>query len=177
MHHLPQTANQYFWFFNVSTIETAITRKWKYLEKEDRSRLRDTLWANYVNMGPATIPRIQREKIAQLIALIGKREFAEHHPAYMGHVVELLRTQFHLGIILLRTTSEELVSTREDISTDRRKDFQSSLAICMPEVFQLLGQFLIIFNVRVHGGDLSLIPDNYVDLHLNEALPKDSKIK
>lgn len=174
---LAQTSNQFLWFFNVSTIEAAITRRWKYLDKDDRARLRDTLWANYVNMWPTTVPRLQREKIAQLIALIGKREFPQQHPSYMCHVVELLKTHFNLGITLLRTTSEEVVSTRDDISSDRKKEFHSSLSMCMLEVLQILTQYLIIFNVHVHGGDLTLIPNNSVDPKLIEALPKDNRLR
>lgn len=177
LYQLSQTANQFLWLFNVSTIEAAITRRWKYLSKDDRQRLRDILWANYVNMWPANVPRLQREKIAQLIALIGKREFPEQHPSYMCHVVELLKTHFNLGITLLRTTSEEVNSTRDDISTDRKTEFHSSLSMCMPEVLQLLTQFLIIFNVRVHGGDIALIPNDSVDPKLIEALPKDSRLR
>lgn len=119
------SANQFFWFFNVSTVEAAIVRKWRFLDKNDRKGMREALWNNYVNMSAANVPRIQREKIAQLIALMGKREFPDEHESYMRHVLELLKTNFPLGIILLRCTSEELVSTRDDIASDRKKYFHS----------------------------------------------------
>lgn len=167
--------NQFFWFFNVSTVEAAITRKWKHLDKHDRIRMRDALWNNYVNMDGGNVPRIQREKIAQLIALMGKREFPDEHSSFMCHIVELLKTKFPLGIILLRSTSEELVSTRDDIASDRKKYFHSNLSVCMPEVFQLLTQFLIIFTCGVNGIDLTLVPN--VDHKLIESLPKDNRLR
>lgn len=176
---LGQTANQSLWLFNVSTIEAAITRRWKFLNEDDRQRVRDAIWSHYVNMWPDTRPRFQREKMAQLIALMGKREFPDEHPTYMAHVIELMKRHFNLGITLLRTTSEELGSTRIDISSDRKSEFHSSLAMCMPEVLQILTQFLIMFNVRVVGGDLAtLIPNNSaIDPKLIDALPKDSKLR
>lgn len=179
LYQLAQTANQSLWLFNVSTIEAAITRRWKLLDKDNRQRLRDALWAHYVNMWPETTPRFQREKMAQLIALMGKREFPDHHPSYMAHVIELMKTHFNLGITLLRTTSEELSNTRSDISTDRKSEFHSSLSMCMPEVLQILTQYLIMFNVRVIGGDpATLIPNNSaIDPKLIDALPKDSKLR
>lgn len=169
-------SNQFFWFFNVSTIETAIIRKWKFLDENDRQRLRDALWNNYANMNAAS-PRIQREKIAQLLALMGKREFPDEHSSYMCHVVELLKTNFILGITLLRSTSEEVVSTRDDITSDRKKYFHSNLSICMPEVFQLLTQFLVIHAYGMNGIDLVTVPSNIVDRKLIQSLPKDNRLR
>lgn len=169
------TSNQFVWFFNVSTIETTIAKKWKYLEKTDRMRMRDTLWHYYVNMSAGNVPRIQREKIAQVITLMGKREFPKEHDKYMSNIVNLLETKFPLGIILLRATSEELMSTRDDISSDRKKDFQSSVSMCMPEVFQLLTQFLTIYAYAINGADLELASNSgLVDQRLIESLPKDN---
>lgn len=133
--------------------------------------MRDALWANYFNMAGQNVPRIQREKIAQLISLMGKREFPDEHAMYMSHIVDLLKTNFPLGIILLRTTSEELVSTRDDIASDRKKYFHSSVSMCMPEVFQLLTQFLTIYSYAMNGIDLTAASGDH---KLIESLPKDS---
>lgn len=177
LHQLSNVTNPFFWFFNASTIETTITRKWKDLDRNDRSRLRDTLWTNYVNLGQTNASRIQREKSAQLIALIGKREFPDEHSVYMDQVVQLLRINFPLGILLLRSTSEELMSTRDDISSDRKKYFHSTLTQCMPEVFRLLTQFLIVYTYGLNGTDLSLLPNNLIDRNLFESLPTDNRLR
>lgn len=172
----PSNDHQFFWFFNASTVETVIIRKWKYLNESDRMRLRDTLWNNYVNLNVTTVSRVQREKIAQLIALMGKREFPDEHSSYMCHLVELLKTNFILGITLLRTTSEELVSTRDDITSDRKKYFHSNLSLCMPDVFQLLTQFLVIHAYGLNGIDLATVPSNFLDRKLIQSLPKDNRL-
>lgn len=118
------SSNQFLWFFGTSTIEHAITRRWTHLGPTDRSMLRETLWATYANL-TCDVPRRQRDTIAQLIALMGKREFPDDHPSYMNHCIELLKINFQLGIILLKTTSEEVVSNREDVPSDRKKYFHS----------------------------------------------------
>lgn len=178
LYHLSHSTNgdQFFWFFNASTIEAAIVRKWKYLDKNDRSHMRESLWNNYVNLNVATVSRVQREKLAQLIALMGKREFPDEHSSYMCHLVELLKSNFILGITLIRTTSEELVSNREDITSDRKKYFHSNLSLCMPEVFQLLTQFLVIHSYSLNGIDLGMVPSNYLDRKLIQSLPKDNRL-
>lgn len=129
-----------------------ITRKWKYLDETDRQRLRETLWNSYAAFDVNTIPRLEREKIAQIIALMGKREYPDKHSAYMCHLIELLKSNFVLGITLLRTTSEEVVSTRDDITSDRRKYFHSNVNARMPDVFQLLQQFLAMSTAELMGG-------------------------
>lgn len=169
--------HQFFWFFNASTIETAIVRKWKYLDKSERMRLRETLWSNYANLNVTAVSRAQREKIAQLIALIGKREFPDEHSSYMCHLVELLKSNFILGITLLRTTSEELVSTRDDITSERKKYFHSNLSLCMPEIFQLLTQFLVIHTYGLNGIDFTTVPSNFIDRKLIQSLPKDNQLR
>lgn len=172
-----QSSHQFLWFFNASTVESAIVRKWKYLDESDRTRMRDTLWNNYVNLNVTTVSRVQREKLAQLIALMGKREFPDEHSSYMCHLLELLKSNFILGITLLRTTSEELVSTRDDaITSDRKKYFHSNLSLCMPEVFQLLTQFLVIHAYGLNGIDLATVPSNYLDRKLIQSLPKDNRL-
>lgn len=170
------TNGQYFWFFNAQTIEAAIVRKWRYLDENDRQRLRDTLWQNYANLNVVTVSRIQREKLAQLIALMGKREFPDEHSSYMCHLVELLKSNFILGITLLRVTSEELVSNREDITSDRKKYFHSNLSLCMPDVFQLLTQFLVIHAYGLNGIDFTTVPSNFLDRKLIQSLPKDNRL-
>lgn len=166
--------HQFLWFFNASTIEAAIVRKWKHLDRYDRQRLRDTLWSNYANLNVPAVPRVQREKIAQLIAQIGKRQFPDEHSSYMFHLAELLKTNFILGITLLRSTSEELVSNREDVTSDRKKYFHTNLTLCMPEVFELLTQFLVIHAYGLNGVDLTTVPSNFLDHKLIQSLPKDS---
>lgn len=171
------TMNQFVWFFTASTIEVAITRKWKYLDETDRQRFRDTLWHCYANLDVTVVSRVQREKIAQLIALMGKREFPDKHPSYMCHLMELLKSNFLLGITLLRITSEEVVSTRDDITSDRKKYFHSNLSVCMPDVFQMLHQFLAIHTYGVNGIDLLSVPNNFVERDLLKALPSNNRLR
>lgn len=138
----------------------AIIKKWKYLDRNDRMRMREALWTNYLNMATTNVPRIQREKIAQLIALMGKREFPDEHATYMNHIVDLLKSNFQLGITLLRSTSEEVMSTRDDIASDRKKYFHSNVSLCMPEIFELLTQFLTIQAYDINIVHRKLIEDN-----------------
>lgn len=53
----------------------------------------------------------------------------------------------------------------------------NSLSMCMPEVFQLLTQFLAIYAHGVNRIDLSTVPNNLVERKLIDSLPKDNRLR
>lgn len=173
----PKLANQLVWFFNVSTIEVAIRKKWKRLSEFDRNQLRDNLWKTYSTLQMSDSMRFHREKLAQIIALIGKRQYPDEHSSYMCHIMELLQRNFLLGITLLRATSEESIDTRDTLTTDQRKYFHSNLIVCLPQIFHLLTQFLVIHVCAVKRISLNTMPRDFVDEQLINALPKDGNLR
>lgn len=166
--------NFYVWFFNVSTIELTITRRWLHLVPADRNRIRETIWHNYTTLVTADVLKVQRDKFAQLIALMGKREYPEEHNTYMEHIVQLLNTNFMLGVTLLRSTSEELSSTKDDIPSERKLQFHTALAASMPDVMDKLSQCMTVFCSRINGNDVAAQHQHgSAYRQLCEAMPSD----
>lgn len=66
---------------------------------------------------------MQRDKIAQLIALVGKRQFPYEHPEFVDQVLGLLRDNFLLGVSLLKAICNELASTKPDVTYQKKKNF------------------------------------------------------
>lgn len=66
---------------------------------------------------------MQRDKIAQLIALIGKRQFPEEHDAFCQNILCLIKSNFLLGIKLLNNTFGEISSTKNDCTFQKKKNF------------------------------------------------------
>ncbi|KAH8420274.1 hypothetical protein KR009_008382, partial [Drosophila setifemur] len=171
------TENQFLWFFSTSTLEHTITRRWTQLTPGDRSLLRETLWNNYAQLGIPNTARRHRDTLAQLIALMGKREFPEQDPNYMQHCLELSRTRFQLGINLLRITSEEVVSNRGDLTTDWKQYFYSCISMCIPDVMDLVTKYLLIAVCHINGKDIqTTIPNTLMDFSLTSALPNDNQL-
>lgn len=118
--------DQFLWLFAVSTVEIAITRNWTTsMPLSDRLAVRNYLWHTYMNSAQ-TASKLERSKLAQLIALIGKREFPDHHPGFLNEVLELMRRNFFSGVVLLQAISAEVLNTKEDLTVDQKKYFQSS---------------------------------------------------
>lgn len=80
------------------------------------------LWYIYSNF-PSNVGALQRDKMAQLIALIGKREFPDHHNDFVNQMLSLLKVKFVLGITLLKATSHEICSTKLDCSHQQKIKF------------------------------------------------------
>lgn len=169
LYHLPNNSNQYLWFFNVSTIESTITRRWTSLSDTDRDRIRESVWQNYTTLG--SVSKMQRDKVGQLIALMGKREFPTSHSTYMNHIIELLSKNFLLGITLLRATSDELCSTKEDIPTEQKSKFHAAVADSMNEVMDLLCRYLTLFVNWVSYFAIGRKPEEYPYPELLSAIP------
>ncbi|KAL1399746.1 hypothetical protein pipiens_007958 [Culex pipiens pipiens] len=140
LQNLPRFNNQYFWFFNVSTVEVTIQQRWPALDEAARVQLRDALWATYAAFSH-DIPGMQRDKVAQLVALVGKRQFPEEHPDYMSQVLELLKSKFTLGVTLLRATSDEITSTKADITSERQKYLSYCVSMYLPATFEILQRY------------------------------------
>ncbi|EDW66351.2 exportin-6-A [Drosophila virilis] len=171
------TENQFLWFFSTSTLEHTITRRWTQLTAADRTLLRETLWHSYAQLVVLTGARRHRDTLAQLIALLGKREFPEQDPNYMQHCMELTKTRFCLGINLLRVTSEEVVSNRGDLTTEWKQYFHSCVSMCIPDVLELLTKYLLIAVCHINGKDIhTTIPSTFMDFSLTTALPNDNQL-
>lgn len=61
-----------------------IVKKWGSLNKTERLEIHQTLWNHYCSLAH-NVPKIQREKLAHLIALIGKREFPDDGKQRVEH--------------------------------------------------------------------------------------------
>ncbi|EDV45361.1 exportin-6-A [Drosophila erecta] len=172
------TVNQFLWFFSTSTVEHTITRRWTQLTSTDKTLLRETLWNSYAQLGATSnVAKRQRDTLAQLIALLGKREFPEQDPNYMQHCMELTKTRFQLGINLLRITSEEVVSNRGDLTTEWKQYFYSCISMCVPDVLDLVTKYLLIAVCHINGKDIqSTIPNTLMDFSLTSALPNDNQL-
>ncbi|KAL9929157.1 exportin-6-like [Glossina fuscipes fuscipes] len=163
--------NHFLWFFATSTLDHTITRRWMQLGSSDRALLRETLWHTYANLACASAKR-QRDTYAQLIALLGKRQFPDEDPNYLAHCIALTKTNFSLGICLLRTTSEEVVSSREDVSTDRKQNFHSCNSIlellsCVQHLVSWMNTDLLSEYFFMSILDLSQWRSNRQDISLN----------
>ncbi|CRK93019.1 CLUMA_CG006556, isoform A [Clunio marinus] len=163
--------NQYLWFFSISTIELCVTKKWNSLDLKSRTYIRDFLWLVYCNFSP-NIGAMQRDKIAQIISLIGKRQFPDENPEFLLQILNLIKSKFILGITLLKSTFAEIISTKPDVTYQKKRNFIQGMTLGLREIFPLLNKFLTLCVCRVSNNELIF---GSSDEFLNTSLPNDDK--
>lgn len=130
-------------------LENVIYQRWFQLNTYDKKTIRDHIWALFRNSNTAS--RVQRNKLAQLIAIFGKRQFPTgEHEEYDKQIKLLLedRSTFILGVILLRANCEEIVNTRSDVTIMTRDSFSQAMAKCLISFVPILNQSLLVIIDR-----------------------------
>jgi hypothetical protein len=92
------------------------------LDVKSKTLIRDYLWHIFGSF-PLNVGAMQRDKIAQLISLIGKRQFPDEHPDFVAQIMSLIKSKFILGITLLKSTFSEITSTKPDVTYQKKKSF------------------------------------------------------
>lgn len=135
-------------------LENTVYQRWFHLNLYDKKTIREHIWVLYRNCtvphaasAPATnaYNRIQRNKLAQLIAIFGKRQFpVGEHEDYDKQIKNLLENQstFILGVVLVRANCEEILNTRSDVTIMTRESFSQSMAKCLLTFLPILNQSL-----------------------------------
>jgi hypothetical protein len=150
-----------------------VTKKWITLPAQERLQIREFIWQVYYRF-PINVGNLQRDKIAQLLAIIGKREFPEDHSEYVNQIVDLIKTKFILGIAILKATHEEgILSSKPDISSHQKKVFVQCMTVYLQQILPLLNKFLTLSVCNVYNNEL--IDD--CDVNLNLSLPNDDRFR
>ncbi|XP_063983905.1 exportin-6 isoform X2 [Diachasmimorpha longicaudata] len=121
LHFLSSTSNHFVSMFALTTLETTIGRRWPILPWEDRALIRSTLYTLSLEHGVA--PYV-RNKIVKLVVDIAKHDWPHFYPDFYSNILQLLghkQTRL-LGLIYLRTASEELATPREDLPIQRKTE-------------------------------------------------------
>ncbi|KAG5683446.1 hypothetical protein PVAND_012725 [Polypedilum vanderplanki] len=166
-------SNQFLFFFSVSTLELTITtKKWIELDLKTRIQIREGLWYIYSSF-PTTVGAMQRDKMAQLIALLGKREFPDEHSEFFNQIMSLIKMKFLLGITLLKAVSHEICSTKIDTTYHQRNKFLQSMTLCLSDIICMLGKFLTLCVCYINNNELVVGPD--IDFDMHNSLPNDER--
>lgn len=60
----------------------------------------------------------------------------------MEQIVELVQKKFVLGVVLLRATCEELLSSRSDITTERKQHLSYCISVFLPSFIPAINEYL-----------------------------------
>lgn len=137
LHFLSSTSNHFVSMFALTTLETTIVQRWAILPWEDRALVRSTLYTLSLEHGVAAFVR---NKIVKLVVDIAKHDWPHFYPDFYSNILQLLghkQTRL-LGLIYLRTASEELATPREDLPIQRKTELIRLLSAQVPTTLDIL---------------------------------------
>lgn len=132
--YLMATQNEYTIMYCLSVLENFILKKWSGLGSM-KLELRQFLYS-YLLSHKHPVPNYVKNKTAKLIVDIGRLDWPHQYPDFPANIYQIIhgKETTYLGLILLQTCIEELTSTRDDLSSNRKDEINKLLLGQVPQV-------------------------------------------
>lgn len=139
LYFLSSTQNEYVMMYCMTVLENLINKQWVGLLGMDRMEIRSTLYKFLLDHHKEFASFI-RNKLVKLVVDIGRLDWPHFYPDFFANNLHLIQQQetVALGLVMLQTTSEELISPREDLSVSRKEELHRLLLEQVPTVLNLL---------------------------------------
>ncbi|CAH0564345.1 unnamed protein product [Brassicogethes aeneus] len=143
VYFVTNTSSQYVTMFALSTLENVIYKQWANISVPDKDCIKSVLH-NYLLEKGTTTPHYLRAKYAKLLVDIAKHEWPYLDPNFFNNILELLKSEPNhlIGLVLLRTTSEEFMGVHNCFTSNRKEEITRLLQPYIPVIFDLLTNIL-----------------------------------
>ncbi|KAJ8970467.1 hypothetical protein NQ317_009441, partial [Molorchus minor] len=143
IYFITNTSSQHVTMFALSTLESVINQQWSTTDLSGKEVIKNVLHNTLIEKG-ASAPHIFRNKYAKLLVDVAKQEWPERYPNFFFNILELLKSECSqlIGLILLRTTSEEFMGLHSTFEGGRKQEITRLLQQYIPVVFELLTNIL-----------------------------------
>ncbi|KAJ1530853.1 hypothetical protein ONE63_005696 [Megalurothrips usitatus] len=139
LYFLAHSSDPYVCMYCLTTIETVINKQWASLAWEERAQLKTALYQLLLQRH-TSVPTFVRNKLVKLVVDIARLDWPHFYPDFLTNVIQLLQNAdtVSLGLVFVQTSSEELISSREDLSVSRREELRRLLLQHVPQLFAIL---------------------------------------
>ncbi|XP_032896573.1 exportin-6 isoform X4 [Amblyraja radiata] len=139
IYFLSNTRNEYVMMYNLTVFENLINKMWLGVPSQDKMEIRSCL-PKLLLAHHKTMPYFIRNKLCKVIVDIGRQDWPMFYHDFFSSTLQLIQapSTTPLGLIMLKTTSEELACPREDLSVARKEELRKLLLDQVPAVLGLL---------------------------------------
>uniref|UniRef100_A0A3P8WA05 Exportin 6 n=1 Tax=Cynoglossus semilaevis TaxID=244447 RepID=A0A3P8WA05_CYNSE len=136
---LSNTRNEYVMMYSLTVFENLVNKMWIGVASQDKMEIRTCL-PKLLLAQHKTVPYFIRNKLCKVIVDIGRQDWPMFYHDFFTNTLQLIQTPAlaHLGLVMLKTTSEELACPREDLSVARKDELRKLLLDQVPAVLGLL---------------------------------------
>ncbi|XP_023654269.1 exportin-6 [Paramormyrops kingsleyae] len=139
LYFLSNTRNEYVMMYSLTVFENLVNKMWLGVPSQDRMEIRGCLPKLLLSEHKA-LPYFIRNKLCKVIVDIGRQDWPMFYHDFFTNTLQLIQApaMAPLGLVLLKTTSEELACPREDLSVARKEELRKLLLEQVPTVLSLL---------------------------------------
>ncbi|XP_064448970.1 exportin-6 isoform X5 [Mirounga angustirostris] len=139
LYFLSSTGNDYVMMYSLTVFENLINKMWLGVPSQDKMEIRSCL-PKLLLAHHKTLPYFIRNKLCKVIVDIGRQDWPMFYHDFFTNIVQLIQSPVTtpLGLIMLKTTSEELACPREDLSVARKEELRKLLLDQVQAVLGLL---------------------------------------
>ncbi|XP_014894762.1 exportin-6 [Poecilia latipinna] len=136
---LSNTQNEYVMMYSLTVFENLVNKMWIGLASQDKMEIRSCL-PKLLLAQHKSVPYFIRNKLCKVIVDIGRQDWPMFYHDFFTNTLQLIQTPAlaPLGLVMLKTTSEELACPREDLSVARKDELRKLLLEQVPTVLGLL---------------------------------------
>ncbi|XP_022444151.1 exportin-6 isoform X4 [Delphinapterus leucas] len=139
LYFLSSTRNDYVMMYSLTVFENLINKMWLGVPSQDKMEIRSCL-PKLLLAHHKTLPYFIRNKLCKVIVDIGRQDWPMFYHDFFTNILQLIQSPVTtpLGLIMLKTTSEELACPREDLSVARKEELRKLLLEQVQTVLGLL---------------------------------------
>ncbi|XP_032184464.1 exportin-6 isoform X4 [Mustela erminea] len=139
LYFLSSTRNDYVMMYSLTVFENLINKMWLGVPSQDKMEIRSCL-PKLLLAHHKTLPYFIRNKLCKVIVDIGRQDWPMFYHDFFTNILQLIQSPLTtpLGLIMLKTTSEELACPREDLSVARKEELRKLLLDQVQAVLGLL---------------------------------------
>uniref|UniRef100_A0A3Q4BB91 Importin N-terminal domain-containing protein n=1 Tax=Mola mola TaxID=94237 RepID=A0A3Q4BB91_MOLML len=136
---LSNTRNEYVMMYSLTVFENLVNKMWIGVASQDKMEIRSCLPKLLLAQHKA-VPYFIRNKLCKVIVDIGRQDWPMFYHDFFTNTLQLIQSPAlaPLGLVMLKTISEELACPREDLSVARKDELRKLLLEQVPTVLGLL---------------------------------------
>uniref|UniRef100_A0A672YFB1 Importin N-terminal domain-containing protein n=1 Tax=Sphaeramia orbicularis TaxID=375764 RepID=A0A672YFB1_9TELE len=136
---LSNTQNEYVMMYSLTVFENLVNKMWIGVASQDKMEIRSCL-PKLLLAQHKSVPYFIRNKLCKVIVDIGRQDWPMFYHDFFTNTLQLIQSPAlaPLGLVMLKTTSEELACPREDLSVARKDELRKLLLEQVPTVLGLL---------------------------------------
>uniref|UniRef100_A0A803SXF8 Importin N-terminal domain-containing protein n=1 Tax=Anolis carolinensis TaxID=28377 RepID=A0A803SXF8_ANOCA len=139
LYFISSTRNDYVMMYSLTVFENLVNKMWLGVPSQDKMEIRSCL-PKILLTHHKTLPYFIRNKLCKVIVDIGRQDWPMFYHDFFTNILQLIQSPVTtpLGLIMLKTTSEELACPREDLSIARKEELRKLLLDQVQTVLGLL---------------------------------------